>query len=95
MRRFPPGIRKSSPQIFCDICGEDCRKHPDDYDSEWAELKATWGYDSRKDGDQYNIDLCENCFDKTIEFLKTNRRINPLERFGLDALEGRSYFPEP
>ncbi len=93
MHRFPPGIRKSSPQIFCDICGEDCRKEGD-YDSEWAELKATWGYDSRKDGDEYHIDLCEKCFDRTIAFLKEIRSVNPVERFGLDALEGKSYVPD-
>jgi hypothetical protein len=93
MRRFPPGIRKMSPQIFCDICGEDCRKEGD-YDSEYAELTATWGYDSRKDGDQYHVDMCENCFDKTIEFLKTIRSVNPVEKLGLDALIAKSYLPE-
>jgi hypothetical protein len=93
MRHYPPGIRKTSPQIFCDICGDDCRK-PRDHDSEYAELIATWGYDSRKDGDQHHIDLCENCFDRTIKFLKEIRTVNPVERFGLDALDGRSYLPE-
>lgn len=91
MRRFPPGIRHASPQIFCDICGEDCRK---EYDTQAAELTATWGYDSKKDGDKYHVDLCETCFDKTIEFLKQIRTVNPVEQFGLDALEGRCYLPD-
>lgn len=94
MRKFPPGVRKMSPQIFCDICGKDCRKNREDYDGEYAVLQATWGYFSGKDGDQYNVDLCENCFDKTIDFLKSIRSINPVEKFELDALEARSYLPE-
>jgi hypothetical protein len=91
MWRFPPGIRKSSPQIFCDICGTDCRK---EMDNESAALTAIWGWDSKKDGDKYHIDLCESCFDKTIAFLKSIRTINPVEKCNLDALEARIYLPE-
>jgi hypothetical protein len=36
---------------------------------ESASLNAYWGYSSKKDGQNYDIDLCENCFDKTLLFL--------------------------
>ena len=55
-----------TPPIYCDICGESCLKM---CGNESAELKATWGFDSRKDLSSYEIDLCENCFDKTLTFL--------------------------
>lgn len=52
--------------IICDICGNSCKKN---IDIESAKLFAHWGYDSKKDGDVYDIDLCENCFDKTLKYL--------------------------
>jgi hypothetical protein len=52
--------------IICDICGNSCKKK---VDIESAKLFAHWGYDSLKDGDVYDIDICENCFDKTLAFL--------------------------
>ena len=52
--------------IVCDICGDGCKKN---LDIESAKLFAHWGYDYKKDGDVYDIDLCENCFDKTLKFL--------------------------
>jgi len=62
--------------IICDICGESCKKN---LDIESAKLFAHWGYDSKKDGDVYDIDICENCFDKILVYLldirsHTNKR---------------------
>lgn len=53
--------------VFCDICGSSCKDHMDNMEN--ATLSAYWGYSSKKDGDVYEIDICESCFDKTIEFL--------------------------
>lgn len=52
--------------IVCDICGDSCKKN---LDIESAKLFAHWGYDSKKDGDVYDIDLCEKCFDRTLNYL--------------------------
>jgi hypothetical protein len=53
--------------VVCDICEKSCKDHIDNMES--ASLNAYWGYSSKKDGQNYDIDLCENCFDKTLEFL--------------------------
>lgn len=48
-------------RIICDICGN--------ISTEYAEVKASWGYGSKNDGKRYDIDLCENCFYDTIGWM--------------------------
>ena len=60
--------------IICDICGNSCKINNGFEDYEFARLYAQWGYNSKKDGRDYKIDLCEECFDKTIEFLEKNKK---------------------
>lgn len=92
MRVYPRADRANMPKIYCDICGDSCRK---EHDNESAELSATWGYDSSKDLTSHRIDLCESCFDRTIEFLRSIRTKNPAEAAlgGGDALAGDEYIP--
>jgi hypothetical protein len=75
-------------EATCDICGEDCMqslytpKASDVlFDSaikefEGMELKATWGFGTKKDGEIWNAIVCEKCVDKhlskLINFLKTS-----------------------
>lgn len=59
-------------EIFCDVCGKSCRAD-ENSDNESALLTASWGYDSMKDGWHYKIDLCERCFDDTIDYLRNKR----------------------
>jgi hypothetical protein len=73
-------------EIICDICGESCKKNLGENES--ASLTSTWGYDSKKDLTRHNIDLCENCFDKTIDFLKSIRKTLPSNN---DPLDGNFY----
>lgn len=54
--------------IQCDVCGKSCYKHGT---LESANLKASWGYYSSKDGTSYDIDLCEDCFDNTLHYIKS------------------------
>jgi len=63
--------------VLCDICGISCKKLIDieNYNIENASLFARWGYGSKMDGLCYEIDLCEQCFSKTIEYLKTIKTI--------------------
>ena len=71
----------------CDVCGNSCRDKLGNYES--ASLSADWGYSSGKDGARYDIDLCEKCFDETIEFLKDTKRMLPPQIFrGEDPLNG-------
>ena len=63
--------------IICDICGNNCKDKLENIES--AALTAYWGYTSRKDGQQFELDICENCFDKLIKFLSDLKgsQINP------------------
>lgn len=75
-------------EVICDICGTNCYR---DHDNEFAELSATWGYDSNKDLTAHRIDICEPCFDRTIEFLKSIRTVAVTPE--TDALAGYEYGP--
>jgi hypothetical protein len=63
---------------------------------EYATLEGTWGYFSDQDGKQFNIDLCENCFNDVLSFIKNQRRkiLGPFKYpHKIDPLEGTCYFP--
>jgi len=93
MRTYKTEPKKVVEKIYCDACGEDCSKS---IDHEYAELIAIWGYCSKQDGMQYNIQICENCFDEVLTFIKQKRKKN-LGSFTYpnktDPLEGGCYFP--
>ncbi len=59
-------------KFYCDVCGECCTT--DNFGTEIASLSANWGYSSKKDGKSYQIDLCENCFDMTLTYLKNKKK---------------------
>jgi len=67
MEKFKKVYCNKLDEIVCDVCGSSCKKA---CDNEYATLVAHWGYDSSKDLTSYNVHLCEDCFDKTIAFLK-------------------------
>lgn len=60
--------KESLVDILCDICGESCTK---EYNLEVGHLEAFWGYGSKKDGESTLIELCEDCFDKMVEYAET------------------------
>ena len=72
MKTFKLQQKEILDRIFCDVCGECCTD--DNCGTESATLSAQWGYLSKKDGQTYQIDLCENCFDMTLKFLKEQRK---------------------
>lgn len=78
--------------FLCDACGSSTR--PENGGLQYASLQAHWGYGTRHDGERYELHLCENCFFKTIAYLKGERRTENLfsdkaaevsEDFGLVA----------
>ena len=46
---------------ICDRCGKQCANSAED-DLEYATLKASWGYSSKRDGERDEAVLCENCY---------------------------------
>lgn len=63
---------KTIDSVYCDVCGECCTN--ENFGTESALLSADWGYASKKDGMSYEIDICENCFDMILIFLKEKKK---------------------
>lgn len=59
-------------KTYCDICGSCCTE--DGFGDEYATLEALWGYYSSKDGAKFDIQICERCFDDTIEWMRQKRK---------------------
>jgi len=74
MKILKPKLVDQLENIICDVCGNFCKK---EYNIEYAKIIANWGFETKKDGQVYEIDLCENCFDKTLEFINSisNKKI--------------------
>ena len=92
MKTYKKKLTKVVDQILCDCCGTSCTKQ---CDHEYAELSATWGYCSNQDGTQYDIQICETCFNEVIDFLKKKRKriLGAFEYpYKQDPLEGKSCY---
>lgn len=71
--------------ILCDVCMESTKLNH-------AVLSTNWGKESKHDGEQYELHLCEACFFATLATLKREHRVKQmfnedfneagLERFG-------------
>ena len=81
MNKYQTRQTRVLTDICCDACGASCKTPLDDY--EVATISAQWGYHSRKDGESYHLDLCENCFDdvvKHVQNLKQQKSENNEQR---------------
>ena len=72
MKTYKNKTVKAHDKTFCDCCGKQCT---DDYynEHENATLEAVWWYNSGSDGKKFEIELCEDCFYQTVDFLKKKR----------------------
>lgn len=94
MKTYKEELRKVVDEILCDCCGESCTITEPVTEHEYGELIATWGYFSDQDGIQYDIQLCEKCFNEAINFLKKKRKqiLGPFKYpYTNDPLDGKSY----
>jgi len=57
--------------ITCDRCGKSCRDGID-LNFEFATFSATWGYGSKRDTEQWECYLCEECAVKIRDFIESN-----------------------
>lgn len=81
MKKYKTQQARVLADILCDVCSKSCKCYPDvedegckeERDFELATLSATWGYRSRKDGESYHLDLCEDCFDDVVKHIETRR----------------------
>lgn len=68
MRKYETVTRTTETlaDITCDRCGGSCKQA---HNYEYANITANWGYDSRKDEQVIDLDLCEDCFDILMEWV--------------------------
>lgn len=72
MKKYKKVLKNEISDIICDVCSRSCLKSPEaPYSAEFASLNAEWGYWSQKDGQKCNLDMCEDCFDKIMSFVKS------------------------
>ncbi len=96
MKTYKKKTVKVLDQIHCDICGESCTTTEPCIEHEYAKLEATWGYFSNQDGNQYDIEMCENCFNELLGFIKAKRKkvLGPFRYpYEYDPLNGKRYIP--
>ena len=69
--------------ISCDACGASVvpdfqkkqRENLNDF-KEFGVLRASYGYGSNQDGDSFHFDLCEKCFRKLVDKVKSMQASN-------------------
>lgn len=96
MKFFREKTTKVVDKIYCDMCGQSCTITEPYIEHEYAKIEATWGYFSNQDGAQYDIEICESCFNQVLSFIKDKRRRNlgPFKYpYDKDPLEGQNYMP--
>lgn len=71
MKTYKTINKQVQDQVFCDVCGKSCTY--DNLGSDYATLEAMWGYGSKYDGTVFDIQLCEKCFEHTIDWMKAKR----------------------
>ena len=58
--------------VICDVC---CRStQTKEGGLEYGELRAAWGAGSSRDGERYEVHLCERCFFQALANLKHERQ---------------------
>jgi len=72
MRKYRKVLKDEVEDIVCDVCGRSCLTDcsmGDPAMSEYATLEAVWGYCSKKDGERYTCEMCEDCFGRVSGFI--------------------------
>jgi hypothetical protein len=69
MIKYKERITKVIDYIICDSCKKNCKSSIAE-DSEYATLRANWGYWSDSDGRNYELHLCEHCFYDVLGHIK-------------------------
>lgn len=94
MKLYTEKTVQSIDSIYCDGCGKTCTITEPVHEHEYGTIEATWGYFSNQDGTQYDIQICEKCFNEVIDLLKKKRKtiLGPFEYpYKTDPLEGKEY----
>lgn len=74
MRKYKKVLKEEVDDVICDICNKSCmidNCSQDIFMAEFAILEASWGYCSKKDETRNKLEICENCYDKIINFIES------------------------
>src|SRR5690554_205926 len=73
MKEHSVQVTQVVSDITCDICGQSVVKETQksnmanlDNFTEYARLVAEFGYGSKRDGEKFQFDFCEDCFDELL-----------------------------
>jgi hypothetical protein len=71
MRKYKKVLKNELEDIICDVCSKSCldERFPEIELAEFATIEANWGYLSKKDGERFNWEICEECFDKIKAYM--------------------------
>jgi hypothetical protein len=74
MRKYKKILKDELDDVQCDICGRSCKNECSSVVAgaglaEYATLEGTWGYCSRRDGERFSCEMCEDCFEKVSAFI--------------------------
>ena len=64
--------------VDCDVCGQSTRQE-DTGEFQYATLSAYWGWGSGYDGERHTLDLCEECYDKLPDWVRSKVRVRGLD----------------
>jgi hypothetical protein len=82
---IPSEYAKSIPDIFCNICGTNCKSF---HGSHYGLINAriTGGYESTylKDEKSYKFSLCEKCLVNLFKTFKTSVEVKDCDVMGID-----------
>ena len=59
-------------KIICNCCGREIEKNSHGYFEDYIHIEKTWGYTSQNDGENTNVDICENCWRNFEKSFKIN-----------------------
>ena len=59
---------------LCNMCGKELGR----YDHTNFSVNHTYGYDSNREGDHLELDLCEECLEKLTLYLIDKCKLNPI-----------------
>jgi len=62
--------------VVCDIC---CRSTQTEGGGlQYGELRAAWGHGSTRDGERYEVHLCERCFFHALATMRRQRQFETM-----------------
>jgi hypothetical protein len=69
MKTFGQKQIETVTDVICNVCKNSC---VDEFGNvEYCSMFASWGFSSNKDCQTHSCDLCESCYDKVAEFIRS------------------------